>query len=79
MNSEQIEKGEAAFKKFKAIINSMTHKERVLPALLNHSRKKRIARGAGVRVTDIAELLQAFEQTQQFAKLMKNLAGSEKS
>jgi len=79
MTNEQIEKGENTFKKFKAIINSMTRKERILPRLLNNSRKKRIARGAGVAVADIAELLRAFEQTQQFAKLMKNLAGSQKS
>jgi signal recognition particle subunit SRP54 len=58
-------------KKFKAIIQSMTAKERFYPKILNPSRKQRIAQGAGVTVPDINILLTRFEESQQFAKLFK--------
>ncbi len=68
---ELLEKGEKEMKKFKAIISSMTRKERVSPRILDSSRKHRIARGAGVTVADINILLDRFEQSQQFVKLFK--------
>ena len=49
----------------------MTSKERSVPGLLNASRKKRIAGGAGVAVADITQLLSRFKQMQQYAKLIK--------
>ncbi|MCL5875463.1 MAG: signal recognition particle protein, partial [Candidatus Dependentiae bacterium] len=54
---------------FKAIINSMTPKERLNPSILEESRKKRVALGSGVQVADINSLLQRFEQSQQYVKL----------
>lgn len=71
ISPEMLEKGEAELKKFKAIIGSMTKKERVYPRILDASRKMRVAQGAGVQVADINTLLQRFEQSQQFAKLFK--------
>ena len=68
---DMIQKGEVEIKKFKAIINSMTPKERLNHRLLDNSRKNRIARGAGVQVSDIAILIDRFEQSQQYVKLMK--------
>ena len=68
---EMIQKGEAELKKFNAIISSMTPKERLLPRILDSSRKKRIAKGAGVQVNDINLLLERFEQSQQYVKLLK--------
>ncbi|HEV2601703.1 MAG TPA: signal recognition particle protein [Candidatus Babeliales bacterium] len=68
---EKLEKGEAELIKFKAIINSMTPKERIVPRLLDGSRKQRIARGAGVTLADINVLLQRFEESQQYVKLFK--------
>ena len=68
---DMMQKGEVEIKKFKAIINSMTPKERLNHRLLDSSRKNRIARGAGVVVADIAILLDRFEQSQQYVKLMK--------
>lgn len=68
---EMIQKGEVELKKFEAIISSMTKKERVLPKILDASRKKRIAQGAGVSVTDVNLLLDRFEQSQQYVKLLK--------
>ncbi len=73
MTPEMVEKGEAELKKFRAIMRSMTAKERRIPTLLDASRKKRIAAGAGVVVADVNALLSRFEQTQQFAKLYRTM------
>jgi signal recognition particle subunit SRP54 len=70
---DMIEKGEQEMKKFKAIVNSMTVKERRHPKVLDASRKKRIATGAGVAVTDVNALLTRFEQSQQFVKMFKKM------
>jgi len=71
ISSAQIEQSEKEMKKFRAIIGSMTKKEKSYPKILDDSRKKRIALGAGVSVADIGQLLQRFEQSQQFVKLLK--------
>jgi len=71
ISPEMLQKGELEMKKFEAILSSMTQKERLCPRILDGSRKKRIASGAGVVVSDINSLLQRFEQSQQFAKLFK--------
>ncbi len=70
---EMMEKGQREMKRFKAIINSMTNKERVIPQILDASRKKRIADGAGVSVQEINQLLQRFEQSKQFVKMFKKM------
>ena len=54
-----------------AIISSMTKKERRAPAILNASRRKRIAAGAGVQVSDVNKLITQYEQT---AKIMKQFS-----
>ncbi len=71
ISDEEMAKGENELKKFKAIIQSMTPKERYYPKILNASRKERIARGAGRTVSDVNQLLSRFEQSQQFVKLFK--------
>lgn len=71
LSSEAIQKGETELKRFNVIMQSMTPKERKLPKIIDNARKKRIARGAGVPVADVALLLSRFEQMQHFAKLMK--------
>ena len=71
ISPEMVQKGELEVKRFKAIISSMTPKERYYPKILDGSRKQRIAKGAGVKVEDINILLQRFEQSQQYAKLFK--------
>ena len=48
-----------------AIINSMTRKERRNPALLNGSRRKRIAAGAGVTPADVNKLMKQFQQMEK--------------
>lgn len=55
-----------------AIILSMTPAERSKPAIINPSRKRRIAAGSGMKVEDVNRLLKQFEQMQ---KLMKQFGG----
>ncbi|BBL71480.1 signal recognition particle protein [Methylogaea oryzae] len=53
-----------------AIVNSMTPKERRYPAVIDASRKRRIARGCGLEVQDVNRLLKQFTQMQKFMKKM---------
>ncbi len=71
ISQDMLTKGESELKKFQAIIGSMTKKERLQPALLEGQRKLRIAKGAGVAVSDVNILLKRFEESQQYAKLFK--------
>ncbi len=61
-----------AFKGIEAIIFSMTPEERENPALLNGSRKKRIATGSGNTVQDINRLLKQFDETRKMMKMMQS-------
>jgi signal recognition particle subunit SRP54 len=61
---------EKALEKIEAIIRSMTREERDKPAIINGSRRKRIAAGSGTSVQDVNRLLKQFEQMQ---RLMKTL------
>jgi signal recognition particle subunit SRP54 len=56
----------------KAIIQSMTMKERENPSIINSSRKNRIAKGSGTTVQDVNRVLKQFEQTKLMMKQMKN-------
>lgn len=71
VSPEMLEKSQLEMGRFKAIISSMTKKERILPQILDASRKRRIAAGSGVLVQDVNVLLQKFEQSKQFAKMFK--------
>ena len=59
----------------KAIILSMTPKERRDPSVINFSRKNRIAKGSGTSVQEINQLLKQFDQTKQMMKMMKGRKG----
>jgi signal recognition particle subunit SRP54 len=63
---------EKKINRIKAIIQSMTMKERENPSIINSSRKVRIAKGSGTEVQDVNRLLKQFEQTKQMMKQMKN-------
>lgn len=56
----------------KAVIQSMTVKERENPSIINSSRKQRIAQGSGTSVQEVNRVLRQFEQTKQMMKQMKN-------
>ena len=64
---------ESAMDRTKAIILSMTPKERSNPSILNVSRKNRIAKGAGVNISEVNRLVKQFEQSK---KMMKQMSGS---
>ncbi|MBU5690131.1 MAG: signal recognition particle receptor subunit alpha [Candidatus Aenigmatarchaeota archaeon] len=64
---------EAKLKKFKYIIDSMTEKERNEPEIVNSSRIKRIAKGAGVSERDVRELLKQYDLTK---KVIKKVGGT---
>src|SRR3954451_535240 len=69
---EQLENfDEREIVRTEAIIQSMTKQERQNPKILNGSRRLRIARGSGMTVTDVNQLVQRFEQA---AKMMKTVA-----
>lgn len=66
---------EKALSRTEAIILSMTPQERENPAILNSSRKKRIAAGCGLQVVDVNRLLKEFGMMQQMTKQMSKLTG----
>ena len=65
------DRAEKQMARTEAIIQSMTIRERRNPALLNGSRRMRIANGAGVKVVDVNQLLKQFQQMQKVMKMMK--------
>lgn len=64
-----------AFKGIEAIINSMTPTERSNPDLIDGSRRKRIAKGAGKDIQDVNQFMKQFEQMRQMMKSMNKLGG----
>ena len=67
---KDIEISDDVMKKPEAIIRSMTPAERHHPEILNASRRKRIARGAGVTVQDVNQLIRQYDQARQMVKSM---------
>ena len=69
---------EKAISRTEAIIQSMTPYERENPSVLNHSRKRRIAAGAGVKVEQINQLLKQFDMMNQMVKQFSGPGASKK-
>ena len=63
------------FDRMEAMINSMTPKERTVPALIKANRKKRIAAGSGTSVQQVNELLKQFDKASKMMKRMKKMGG----
>ena len=61
-----------SFKHIEALIQSMTPKERTNPKMIDHNRKKRIAKGAGRDVNEINALLKQFEQMSKMMKMVQS-------
>ena len=59
-----------AFKSTEAIIQSMTPAERKNPALLNTSRRTRIAKGSGTNIQEVNKLIKQFDQTRKMMKMV---------
>lgn len=64
-----------AFDKISAIIYSMTPEERANPALLNGSRKKRVATGSGHKIEAVNQFIRQFEQMREMMFKMSNMSG----
>ena len=69
---------DGALDQVEAIIFSMTAKERAKPNLINGSRRERIARGAGVQVYDVNQLLKQFTEARKLMKQFQNMSGKDK-
>jgi len=65
------DQGDRDIRRQVAIINSMTHSERRKPEVIDGSRRRRIAAGAGVQVQDVNRLLKQFGEMQRVMKSMK--------
>ncbi len=66
---------ERELQKFEAIISSMTPDERLTPAIINGSRRVRIAKGSGTAVTDVNRLLKQHAQVKKMMKGLKHMEG----
>ncbi len=71
MNIKDGDIDESRIERVKAIILSMTRRERRNPDILNYSRKTRIANGSGTTIQEVNSLLKQFEQTKQMMKQLK--------
>jgi len=69
---KDVDVDDDAFKGLEAIINSMTPLERSNPALLNGSRRKRIADGSGTTVQEVNRLVKQFDETRKMMKMMSS-------
>ena len=73
INEDDID--ERALDRTKAIIYSMTPKERAKPEIISPSRKRRIAAGSGMKVEDVNRLLKQLDQMKQMMKMMTKKGG----
>ena len=81
MNAKAIKQAnvdESALARTEAIICSMTKKERARPDVINGSRRKRIARGSGVQVSDVNKLLKQYRDMKKMMKFMQKAGNLEK-
>jgi signal recognition particle subunit SRP54 len=74
LQGQDMSKQEKEFKHMEAMICGMTPKERKSPQILNASRRRRIAGGSGVSVTELNTMLNKFAQMQQMMKKMGKMS-----
>src|SRR5215472_90481 len=72
---KELKGEEQDLKRFEAIIGSMTPDERQKPAIINGSRRARIAKGSGTQVADVNRLLKQYAQLKQMMKGLKQMEG----
>lgn len=70
VKGEDLQVDEKQIERTKAIILSMTQKERANPDILKASRRRRVALGSGTTVQDVNKLLKQFEQTKEMMKML---------
>lgn len=69
---KNVDVDDDAFKGIEAIIGSMTKEERKNPAILNGSRRSRIAKGSGTNIQEVNRLLKQFEETRKMMRMMND-------
>lgn len=79
ISDDDIDKGEAEFKRMEVIIHSMTIEERRDPNILNASRRKRIAVGSGTTVTQVNNVIKKYNETKKMVKKVMKPGGMKKS
>ena len=67
---KNIDIDDNAFKSIEAIIYSMTPKERKNPAIINSSRRQRIAKGSGTSIQEVNKLLKQFDETRKMMRML---------
>ena len=78
LSGVDMDEGEKSMRRVESIILSMTKEERANPGLMSPSRKQRIARGAGVEVSEVNRLVKQFDQMKKMMKQMPGLMGGKK-
>ncbi len=73
MRPAEADMDTGSFRRYEAIIGSMTPQERRRPELINGSRRKRIAMGSGTRVSEVNRLLSQFRDMKKMMKKMKSM------
>jgi signal recognition particle subunit SRP54 len=68
---KDVEIEDDAFKHIEAIIQSMTPTERSKPAIIDHKRKIRIAKGSGTKIEQVNQLMKQFDQMSKMMKMMQ--------
>ena len=74
----EVEVDEKELDRTACIIYSMTKEERANPKIINPSRKRRIAKGAGVPIAEVNKLCKNFEQSRKMMKQMSGMFGGKK-
>ncbi|HEY1166599.1 MAG TPA: signal recognition particle protein [Chitinophaga sp.] len=75
---KDIDISDDAFKGIEAMIGSMTPQERANPDLIDGSRRKRIAKGAGKDIQDVNQFMKQFDQMRQMMKMMNKMGAGGK-
>ena len=78
LKNVDMEENERAMKRVESIILSMTPEERANPDIMNPSRKKRIAAGAGVDIAEVNRLVKQFGEMKKLMKQMPGLMGGKR-
>jgi signal recognition particle subunit SRP54 len=73
---KNVDIDENAFKNIEAIIRSMTPGERTTPAILNGSRRQRIAKGSGTAVQDVNKLIKQFDDMRKMMRMVTTSGGN---
>ncbi len=76
---KNVDIDESQLTKMEAMIYSMTFEERNNPDVINPSRKRRIAAGAGLQIQEVNRFIKQFEQSKKMMKQMSGMMGGKKS